>query len=125
MDKKVIPYRHELVELAREFRNNPTKAEKILWQKLKGKQVLGYDFHRQKPIGYYVVDFFCLKLMLAIELDGNVHETDYAMLRDERRQDSIMDEFGIRFLRFRNFEIEKNVDGVVREIEEWIRKNKE
>jgi len=125
MDKKVIPYRHELVELAREFRNNPTPAEKILWQKLKGKQVLSYDFHRQKPIGYYVVDFFCPKLMLAVELDGSVHETDYAILRDERRQDSIMDEFGIQFLRFKNSEVEKNVDGVVGEIEEWIKKNKE
>lgn len=124
MDKKVIPYRHELVEIAREFRNNPTPAEKILWQKLKGKQVLGYDFHRQKPIGYYVVDFFCPKLMLAVELDGSVHETDYAMIRDECRQDSIMDEFGIRFLRFKNSEIEKNVEGVVGEISDWIRKNK-
>src|SRR5574342_502930 len=98
MSKKILPYRHELVELAREFRNNPTRAEKILWQKLKGKQMMGYDFHRQKPIGYYIVDFFSPRLMLAIELDGSVHETDYAMLKDEARQESI-EELGVRFLR--------------------------
>lgn len=123
MVKVIIPYRPELTELAREFRNNPTPAEKILWQKLKGKQIMGYDFHRQKPIGHYVVDFFCPRLLLAIELDGSVHETDYAMLRDEVRQEST-EEFGVIFLRFKNFEVEKNVDGVVKEIEEWIRRNK-
>ncbi len=84
---------------------------------------MGYDFHRQKPIGHYVVDFFCPRLLLAIELDGSVHETDYAMLRDEVRQEST-EEFGVIFLRFKNFEVEKNVDGVVKEIEEWIRRNK-
>ena len=123
MSTKIIPYRHELVELAKEFRNNPTPAEKILWQKLKRKQLMGYDFHRQKPIGYYVVDFFSPRLMLAIELDGSVHEADYAILKDERRQESI-EEFGVRFLRFKNCEIERNVNSVVKEIEEWVSKNK-
>jgi very-short-patch-repair endonuclease len=123
MDKKVIPYRPELTELAREFRNNPTRTEKILWARLKGKKVLGYDFHRQKPIGYYIVDFFCPRLMLVIEIDGSVHDTQYAMLKDEKRQDSIED-FGVRFLRFTNSEIENNVDVVVMEIEAWIKRNR-
>jgi very-short-patch-repair endonuclease len=123
ISKKIIPYHHALVEIAREFRNNPTPAEEMLWQKLKRKQLMGYDFHRQKPIGYYVVDFFSPRLMLAIELDGSVHESDYAMLKDYRRQESI-EEFGVRFLRFKNFEIERNVDDVVKEIEEWIVRNR-
>lgn len=85
--------------------------------------MMGYDFHRQKPIGYYIVDFFSPRLMLAIELDGRVHETDYAVLKDEIRQESI-EEFGVRFLRFKNFEIETSADNVVKEIEEWIKRNK-
>jgi len=123
LDKKIIPYRPELTELARDFRNNPTPTEKILWEKLKGKKLLGYDFHRQKPIGYYVVDFFCPKLMLAIELDGGVHEQEQSIIKDGIRQDSI-EQFGVQFLRFKNFEIEQDVDRVVREIELWIKKVK-
>ncbi len=123
LDKKIITYRPELTELAREFRNNPTRTEKILWEKLKRKKLLGYDFHRQKPIGYYVVDFFCPRLMLAIEIDGSVHDLEQRKIKDEIRQDAI-EQFGIRFLRFKNNEIEYNVDLVVREIELWIEENK-
>jgi len=123
LNKKIITYRPELTQLAREFRNNPTRAEKILWEKLKRKKLLGFDFHRQKPIGYYVVDFFCPRLMLAIELDGNVHELEQVKLKDEFRQDAI-EQFGVRFLRFKNYQIEKEIDWVVREIELWIEENK-
>ena len=123
LDKKIITYRPELTSLAKEFRNNPTLTEKILWEKLKRRKLLGYDFHRQKPIGYYVVDFFCPRLMLAIEIDGSVHNLEQTIIKDQIRQDSI-EQFGIRFLRFKNFEIENNVDMVVGEIELWIKENK-
>ncbi len=53
--RKIIPYNPNLKELARQLRNNSTKAEVILWQKLKNKQMYGYDFHRQKPIGNYII----------------------------------------------------------------------
>jgi very-short-patch-repair endonuclease len=65
--RKIIPYNPALKELARKLRNNATKAERVLWHSLSGKQCFGYDFHRQKPIGNYIVDFFCQELMLAIE----------------------------------------------------------
>ena len=74
MKRKIIPYNPKLKELARELRNNSTKAEIILWLKLKNKQLYGYDFHRQKPIDNYIVDFFCQELMLAIEVDGYSHQ---------------------------------------------------
>jgi very-short-patch-repair endonuclease len=119
LDKKIIPYRPELTQLAKEFRNNLTRTEKILWERLKRRKLLGYDFHRQKPIGHYIVDFYCPKLMLAIEIDGNVHDEEQAIIKDEIRQDAI-EQFGVRFLRFKNFEIEKDIDGVVKEIELWI-----
>ncbi|MEX0360394.1 MAG: endonuclease domain-containing protein, partial [Allomuricauda sp.] len=64
--RKIIPYNPKLKELARQLRNNSTKAEIILWQKLKRKQLHGYDFHRQKPIDNYILDFFCHELMLGI-----------------------------------------------------------
>ncbi len=72
--RKIIPYNPKLKELARQLRNNSTKSEIILWLKLKGKQVYGYDFHRQKPIDNFILDFFCNELTLAIEVDGYSHE---------------------------------------------------
>ncbi len=99
------------------LRKNSTAAEVLLWNELKGKQILGYDFHRQKPIGNYVVDFFCPRLMLAIEIDGSSHENHEA--EDEHRQRKL--EVGeIRFLRFPDDEVKQNTDGVVEEIREWI-----
>ncbi|TFG35719.1 MAG: DUF559 domain-containing protein, partial [Nitrospirales bacterium] len=68
-----IFYNSKLKDLTKQLRNNSTKAEIKLWNYLKGKQLMGYDFHRQKPIDNYVVDFFCNKLMLAIEVDGYTH----------------------------------------------------
>ena len=123
LDKRIITYQPALTELAREFRNNPTRTEKILWEKLKRKKLLNYDFHRQKPIGYYVVDFFYPRLMLAIEIDGSVHDLEQVKIKDENRQDSI-EQLRVRFLRFKNYEIESNVDLVVRTIELWIEENK-
>ena len=72
--RKIIPYDPKLKELARQLRNDSTKTEIFLWLKLKGKQMYGYDFHRQKPIDHYILDFFCYELMLGIEVDGYSHE---------------------------------------------------
>ncbi|MFD2603727.1 endonuclease domain-containing protein [Flavobacterium suzhouense] len=72
MKRKIIPYNPNLKELARQLRNGSTKAEIVLWQKLKRKQMYGYDFDRQKPVDNYILDFFCHDLMLGIEVDGLV-----------------------------------------------------
>ena len=80
---------------------------------------MGYDFHRQKPLGYYIVDFFCNELNLALEIDGSVHNSEYSKIKDELRQDAI-EQFGVRFLRFKVYEIEKNIAQVINEIENWI-----
>ena len=58
--RKIISYNPKLKQLAKNLRNNSTLAEVLLWQNLKGKKMKGYDFHRQKPIGNYIVDFFWL-----------------------------------------------------------------
>lgn len=71
--RKIIPYDPKLKMLVRKLRNNSTLSEVLLWLELKGKQMKGYDFHRQKPIDNYIVDFFCHELMLAIEIGGISH----------------------------------------------------
>ncbi|HPI21340.1 MAG TPA: DUF559 domain-containing protein [Candidatus Kapabacteria bacterium] len=116
MKREIIPYSPKLKEYARNLRNNSTLSEAILWRYLKGKQ-LGYDFHRQKPIDNYIVDFYCNELKLAIEIDGITH--NFKMEKDKKRQLKI-ESFGINFLRFTEQEIRNNIDGVISVIENWI-----
>lgn len=113
MGKKIIPYNPKLVSLARKLRNNSTLSEILLWQQLKGKQFLSYDFDRQKPIGNYIVDFFCKELMLAIEIDGSSHNYKYE--RDLSRQQKI-ERFGITVIRFDDIRVKRDMDGVLQEL---------
>jgi len=117
MKREIIPYNPKLKEYARNLRNNSTLSEAILWRYLKGKQ-LGYDFHRQKPIDNFIVDFYCNELKLAIEIDGITH--NFKMEKDKKRQLKI-ESYGINFLRFTEQEIRNNIEGVMSVIENWIR----
>jgi very-short-patch-repair endonuclease len=117
--RKVYPYNPNLKELARKLRNNSTLSEVLLWNQLKNGKMKGYDFHRQKPILNYILDFFCHELELAIEIDGNTHDSEKAHKKDAARQQEI-EKFGIRFLRFEDKDIKCNMAGVLREIEKWI-----
>ncbi len=116
---KPVPLRYKpnLKQKARELRNNSTLAEVLLWNQLKGKQMRGYDFHRQKPIDNYIVDFFCPMLMLAIEVDGTSHM--FREEKDERRQ-AQLEHLGIRFLRFDDLDVKFRMDVVLKRIEQWI-----
>jgi len=69
-----IYYHPELKPLARRLRKEGTLAEVLLWEQLQGRKVKGYQFTRQKPIGNYIVDFYCSRLRLAIEADGISHD---------------------------------------------------
>ena len=93
-----IKYNPQLKEIARQLRNNSTKSEIKLWHHLKGNQLRGYDFHRQKPIDNYIVDFFCNKLKLAIELDGYTHSFKEVFERDKLKEQSLQ-KLGITILR--------------------------
>ncbi len=117
MKRNIIPYNPALKNKAKQLRNNSTFTEILLWNYLKQKQMKGYDFHRQKPIDNYIVDFFCSELNLAIEIDGESHYGNEK--RDERRQQRI-EKYGIRFLRFDDLDVVHNLDGVIRKIEKWI-----
>ncbi len=116
-NRKIIPYNPALKEKARELRNNSTRTEILLWTFLKGKQLRGYDFHRQKPIDEYIVDFFCNELMLAVEIDGVSHIGKE--LYDTKRQNRL-EKLGVTFLRFKDEDVFYNCDYVVKEIENWI-----
>jgi len=117
MRRKIIPYNPQLKEKARHLRNNSTFTEIMLWNYLKNKQVKGYDFHRQKPLGNFLVDFFCNELMLAIEVDGESHHGNEQ--HDKERQKKI-EQFGISFLRFDDMEVRHSLEGVLKKIEAWI-----
>jgi len=101
------------------LRNNATDAERILWSRLKGRQLLGYKFRRQHGIGVFIMDFYCPERKLAIEIDGSTHWTEGEKEYDRRRQEYI-ELYGIRFLRFSNFDVYKNIEGVLTVIAEAV-----
>ncbi len=122
MSRRKILYDPSLKARASVLRNHSTIPEIKLWKFLKGRQMCGYDFHRQKPIDRFIVDFFCCELNLAIELDGTSHigREKY----DAFRQQAI-EKLGITFLRFTNDEVFNNIQDVLGEIKGWIEKNEE
>ena len=112
-----IYYNPKLKSLARQLRKEGTLAEVLLWAELKGRKVKDYKFTRQKPIDNYIVDFFCNRLRLAIEVDGISHNDK--IKADEIRQKEI-EKLGVRFLRFDDSEVRENLNGVFQSIVEWI-----
>jgi len=98
------------------LRREMPRAEKILWSKLRGRQMLGYKFRRQFSVQTYVVDFYCAPARLAIEIDGDSHFQKGSPARDDARQAAI-ESFGIDFLRFRNVEVFEHLEVVLGAIE--------
>ena len=120
MQEHIMPYNPKLKERARELRNNMTPGEIILWQRLKGKRMMGYDFDRQKPIDQFIVDFYCKSLVLAIEIDGSAHDGEAAEQYDIERQ-ALLEGLGVRFLRFRDDDVRQNTNVVCQTIVNWIK----
>jgi very-short-patch-repair endonuclease len=86
-----------------------------LWEKIRGKQLKGYQFYRQKTIGNYIVDFYCPKAKLVIELDGGQHYSFEGKEKD-RERDGYMKSIGLRVLRFSDKEVFENIQGVFERI---------
>ncbi len=114
----IIPYNPALKERARKLRKNSTLSEVLLWNQIKQKQILGYQFLRQKPLDNYIVDFFCYDLLLAIEIDGESHNGK--IIYDKKRQGKL-ESYGISFLRFWDNDVKRNIYGVLVTIENWIK----
>jgi very-short-patch-repair endonuclease len=92
-----------------------TDAEGLLWSKIRGKQLKGQPFYRQKIVGEYIVDFYCLKSRLVIEVDGGQHHSAEGKEKDGMR-DPYMAEVGLAVLRFSDREVLNNLDAVLEQI---------
>jgi very-short-patch-repair endonuclease len=96
----------------RALRATLTTAERILWARLRRRQLYGFKFRRQHPVGDYVLDFYCVQRKLAIEVDGESHYVERGPVRDEGRT-AVLAREGIRVLRFTNVEVIAEIEGVV------------
>lgn len=113
-------YNKNLKQLARKLRKNPTKAETVMWREVLGeKQMMEYRFLRQRPIGNYIVDFFCKELKLIIEVDGYTHQFEEVATNDQLRENELK-EMGYFIIRFEDSEVLSDINNVVRTIENWI-----
>lgn len=103
---------------AASLRNHQTKAEEILWEKLKGKQICGVRFRRQHPFDIFIADFYCHAAKLVVELDGDVHirQSDYDLARTEE-----INNYDVEVIRFKNDEVFANIDNVVQKITEIVK----
>jgi very-short-patch-repair endonuclease len=111
-------YNKNLKEHARQLRNNSTLPETIIWNRLlKKKQLRGYSFLRQRPIGNYIVDFFSKDLKLIIEIDGEIHE--FQKTKDRNREKALK-ELGYTIIRFKNEQILNEFINVIRTLEEFV-----
>jgi very-short-patch-repair endonuclease len=113
--QKVSP---DKIVLARELRTHPTPQEARLWQRIRRNQLNGSHFRRQQIIGGFVVDFYCHAAGLVIELDGKVHlrEGEY-----DHERDALLKQLGMRVLRFKNEEVDRDIEGVLEKIIQELR----
>ena len=109
----------ELFRFAEELREQMTEPEQKLWSYLR-KKPYGYKFRRQHPFHLYILDFYCHKVKLAIEIDGKYHD-----LKEQKRLDSVrtadINRLGLHELRFTNQEVLNNYDGVIQSIESYLK----
>lgn len=108
-----------IIKKARILRKEDTKAEKILWKELRGNS-FGVKWRRQHPIDMYILDFYCPKIKLCIELDGSIHKIEANKQYDKNR-DKYLENKNIRIVRFWNSEVEKNINTVLEKIKSELR----
>jgi len=112
-------------KLCRELRKNQTKAEKILWEEIRNRKVIGKKFYRQHPLfhdylgkeTFYIADFYCYESKLVIELDGGVHKT---RKMEDKLKDETINLLGISVIRFKNEEVLRNIKKVIQRIAELL-----
>ena len=116
-------YNEKILESRRrDLRVKQTEAEKILWQKLRNRQINGFKFFRQCSIGKYIADFYCSELRLVIELDGSHHYEENVFEYDKIREE-FMKSLDIQTIRFNNLDVFKNLDEVMERVYFEVRKS--
>ena len=106
----------EKLQRAKELRRDMTPAEKILWQELRANK-LGVHFRRQQVIARFIVDFYCHKAGLVVEVDGDIHDLQR---EEDARREKALSELGLRVIRFRNDDVAKDLPAVVGKIKESL-----
>lgn len=117
--KNIIPGQRvtkEKLERAKELRREMTPAEKLLWQEVRAKK-LGDRFRRQQIIQGFIVDIYCHKAGLVVEVDGDIHDLQQ---EEDARREQVLRELGLRVVRFRNDEVVMNLSAVVGKIRELV-----
>ena len=106
----------EKLQRAKELRRDMTPAEKTLWNELRANK-LGVHFRRQQVIQGFIVDFYCHKASLVIEVDGDIHDLQR---EEDAKREKVLSELGLRVVRFRNDEVARDLSGVVERIKQFI-----
>ena len=109
----------EIFARAKELRQNMTPAEKVLWQRLRNRQLDGFYFRRQHPIKYFIADFYCAEADLVIEVDGGIHNRPCVFEHDVNRT-AELEKTGITIIRFTNEEVMNETENVIRKIREQL-----
>ncbi len=116
----MLPFDRKLKPLARALRKNMTDAEQLIWSKIRGKQISGVQFYRQKNVGHYIVDFYCPKGKFVIEIDGGQHYEEEGREKD-RKKDDYLQGLGLNVMRFSDIDVLKNINGVLERIQEHLK----
>ncbi len=120
MNDSNLYYNKKLKEFARRLRKQATNAEVKLWDEvLRGRQMYGYTFLRQRPVLFFIADFMCKELMLIIEVDGYTLEWEEQWILDQSRQNKL-EELGFTVIRFTDEEVLQDIRNAERVIESWI-----
>jgi len=97
-------------QLSREFRKNPTNSEKLMWEAIRNRKFLNLKFRRQHLFEVYILDFYCMKLKLAIEIDGVIHLNQ---VEEDKRRQRALEYSGVTFYRIKSEHIEYNINKVL------------
>lgn len=116
---EILPFAKGLKDYARQLRQSMTESEQNLWNRIRRKQICRTQFYRQKPIGPYILDFYSKHPKLAIELDGKHHYLSEQREYDIER-DTYLSGYDIKVVRFSNFEVLNDIDGVLKKISKVI-----
>ncbi|MDA1129355.1 MAG: endonuclease domain-containing protein [Chloroflexi bacterium] len=108
----MLSYKNNLKPISRQLRFEMTACERLLWSRLRRKQLYGVQFYRQKPIGNYIVDFYAPAGRLVVEVDGLQHQDPTLAQNDAHRDESLKSQ-GLRVLRFTNQQVLQGLDAVV------------
>jgi very-short-patch-repair endonuclease len=110
-------------ELRKKLRQDQPSTERLLWSKIRNRQLLGFKFRRQYGIGLYVVDYCCPEAKLVIEIDGDSHFLDKGAIEKDKIRQYFIESLGFKVVRFNNKDITENISGVLEFISSSLNNN--